>query len=189
MEDLARRLGANVRFLRQSHGLSLSQLAARSGVAKSTLAQIEAGSTNPTLTTIHSLAVALSVDAKQLIDSVEPTAATVVVRAGEGSDISGETSVARHMRTALVGPSVIEFHRVVLEAGTHETSPSHGSGSLEHVLVTRGSVTLGPPDDQATAHAGDYVSYPGDRPHRFEALGAEDAEYWIVASFPRRLGE
>ena len=189
MDDLAGRLGANVRFLRHSHGLSLALLAARSGVAKSTLGQIEAGSTNPTLSTIHSLAVALSVEVKQLIDAVEPAAETVIVRAGEGSDISGETSVAQHMRTALVGPSVVEFHRVTLEAGTHETSPSHGSGSLEHVLVTRGSVVLGPAEDAVTAHVGDYVSYPGDRPHRFEALGAEPAEYWIVATFPRRLGE
>lgn len=189
MEELAQRLGANVRFLRHSHGLSLSQLAARSGVAKSTLGQIEAGATNPTLATIHSLAVALSTDVKHLVDSAEADAKTVIVRAGEGADVSGETSIAQLMRTTLVGPSVLELHSVVLTAGTHETSPSHGSGSQEHVLVTRGRLRLGPAEDSVTAVRGDYVSYSADRPHRFEAVGAEDAEYWIVATFPRRIGE
>lgn len=189
MQDLARRLGANARFFRESQGLSLSQLASRSGIAKSTLSQIEAGATNPTLATVHSLAGALSVDVKQLIDSADAETATVLIRRGEGADVSGESSIGQFVHSGLFGPSVVEFHRVVLEAGTHETSSSHGSGAREHVLVTRGRVRLGPPEDSVIAGPGDFAAYRGDRPHRFEALGAEAAEYWIVAAFPRRIGE
>ncbi len=188
MDELAARVGANVRFLRAGSGLSLGQLAARSGVAKSTLSQIEAGTTNPTLATLEALAGALSVDVRELLASIVADA-VVTVRRGSGADVSGESSVGELMQSATVGPSVVEFHRLRLEAGTHEASPSHGAGAREHVLVESGSLEAGPVDARVVLGAGDYASYPGDRLHRFEAVGEEAASYWIVATYPRRLGE
>ena len=52
MESEVRALSANVRRLRESHGLSLAALARRTGVAKATLFKIEARRTNPTLETL-----------------------------------------------------------------------------------------------------------------------------------------
>lgn len=185
MDDVWERLGANVRLLRESQGVSLTQLAVRTGVAKSTLSQLEAGSANPTLATMDAVAKALSVDVPRLLGE-SPRAGVLHVRKGAGADVSGQSSAAELMRSALVGPSVVEFHRIRLEAGTHESSPSHGAGSFEHVLVVSGTVHVGPPDAQVLAGPGDYVSYPGDAVHRFEA-GDTAAEYWIVATFPRSL--
>ena len=60
-------LAANVKRLRESHGLSLAQLADRTGVAKATLFKIESQRTNPTLSTLTSLSTAFSVPVAQLI--------------------------------------------------------------------------------------------------------------------------
>lgn len=181
------RVGVNARRLRDEHGISLAQLARRTGIAKSTLSQLESGTANPTLATLQAVANALSVDVSRLFDD-KAVDGLVHIRQGDGVDVSGETSRTELMRSAIVGPSVVEFHRNELAAGTHETSPSHGVGSIEHVLVVSGQVRLGPTDAQVLASAGDYVSYPGDQVHRFETVSDVPAVCWIVATFPRQLG-
>ena len=54
---LSRALGENVRRLRLERGLSVVELAARSGVARATLTQLESGRGNPTIETIAALAI------------------------------------------------------------------------------------------------------------------------------------
>ena len=53
-------LGQHLQRLRQERGLSLSQLAAAAGIAKSNLSRLEQGNGNPTLDTIWRLAVQLN---------------------------------------------------------------------------------------------------------------------------------
>ena len=132
------------------------------------------------------MATALSVDVGELLGESSNDDVTHV-RRGTGVDDSGGDSVSELMRSALVGPSILEFHRIQLTAGSQESSPSHGSGSREHVLVLSGPLELGPLDNRVLADTGDYVAYPGDRIHHFEATGTDDAVYWIVATFPRSL--
>ncbi len=57
--ELAQEVGARLRRLRQDRGLSLSELARRSGVGKGTLSELETGQRNPTLETLYALTTAL----------------------------------------------------------------------------------------------------------------------------------
>ena len=76
-------IAAALRRERERAGLSLTELARRAGLAKSTLSQLEAGTGNPSVETLWALGVALGVPFSQL---VEPPAPQVrVVRAGEGA--------------------------------------------------------------------------------------------------------
>src|SRR5512146_3351275 len=69
-------------------GLSLTELAKRAGIAKSTLSQLEAGTGNPSVETLWALGVALGVPFSRL---VEPAAPPVrVVRAGAGPRVPSE---------------------------------------------------------------------------------------------------
>lgn len=58
-DDLLQKLAAGVRARRKALGFTLDELAARSGVAKSTLSKIENAATDTCLTTIKKLAIAL----------------------------------------------------------------------------------------------------------------------------------
>jgi transcriptional regulator with XRE-family HTH domain len=49
-------------------GLSLTELARRAGIAKSTLSQLESGAGNPSVETLWALAVALGVPFSRLVD-------------------------------------------------------------------------------------------------------------------------
>lgn len=53
---------------RQRTGLSLAEIARRAGIAKSTLSQLEAGSSNPSTETLWSLCVALDIPFAGLLE-------------------------------------------------------------------------------------------------------------------------
>jgi quercetin dioxygenase-like cupin family protein len=44
---------------------------------------------------------------------------------------------------------------------------------VEHVIIARGRALVGPRDAPVELHPGDYICYPADEPHVFEALEAD----------------
>ena len=63
-----RTIAAALRRERERLGVSLTELARRAGVAKSTLSQLEAATGNPSIETLWALAVALDVPFSRLVD-------------------------------------------------------------------------------------------------------------------------
>ena len=64
---LALLVGARVRQLRVAQGWSQSSLAARAGLGKATLSEIEAGRRNPTLETLYAIAAQLQIGLSELL--------------------------------------------------------------------------------------------------------------------------
>ena len=186
MESEVKALSANVRRLRESHGLSLAGLAHRAGVAKATLFKIEARRTNPTLETLLALADGLSVTVGELIadDGGSPVE---VVRQGKGRPIPDSVVGASLLNSILVGSTLIEVYELAIPAGQSEVSISHGAGAREHVIVRSGRVRVGPLDAEVALGPGDYATFPSDRTHRWTALGGKAARLWVVHTFPRPL--
>jgi transcriptional regulator with XRE-family HTH domain len=60
--------GENLRRIRESKGLSLSQVSSKCDVDKSNIAKVESGQFNIQLTKIFELAKGLGVEAKELLD-------------------------------------------------------------------------------------------------------------------------
>src|SRR2546421_13125068 len=75
-------IGARVKALRESSGLSLRDLAARSGVSAPMLSQVERGETSPTLTVASRIAAGLELTLSQLLRLDEGGSVTVI-RAAE----------------------------------------------------------------------------------------------------------
>src|SRR5215467_11473891 len=80
-----REIALALRKERERAGLSISELAKRAEVAKSTLSQLESGNGNPNIETIWALSVALDVPFSRLVDPPRPR--VQVIRAGEGPRI------------------------------------------------------------------------------------------------------
>jgi transcriptional regulator with XRE-family HTH domain len=177
-------LALNARRLRESHGLSLAQLAERTGVAKATLFKVEARRTNPTLETLVALADALSVPVADLIaPDGEPE--VEVVRRHEGQPIPDSVVGARLLKSKLVGSTLVEVFELAIPPGESEVSISHGPGAREHVLVRSGRAVVGPLDSEVELGTGDYATYPADRMHHWTAVGRRPARLWVVHTFPR----
>ncbi|MGH2832694.1 MAG: helix-turn-helix domain-containing protein [Solirubrobacteraceae bacterium] len=71
-------IGARVRALREASGLSLRDLAARSGVSAPMLSQVERGETSPTLSVAARIAAGLELRLSQFLRLDEGSAVTVV---------------------------------------------------------------------------------------------------------------
>jgi transcriptional regulator with XRE-family HTH domain len=159
----------SLRRERERVGLSLSELAKRAGIAKSTLSQLEAASGNPSVETLWALGVALDVPFSRLVDPPRPK--VQVIRAGEGPAVFSER--ADYVATLLAScpPNARrDVYLISAEPGSVRESEPHMPGVVEHVVLCAGRARLGLTDDPVDVGPGDYVAYPGDLPHIFEAL-------------------
>ncbi|MER6428941.1 MULTISPECIES: helix-turn-helix domain-containing protein [Streptomyces] len=150
-------------------GLSLSELAKRAGIAKSTLSQLEAAGGNPSMETIWALAVALGVPFSALVEP--PAPAVRVIRAGQGPTVHSEqSSYLASLLSACPPGARRDIYYVWLEPGSVRDSAPHIPGTTEHIVVAEGGVKAGPRGQEVELGPGDYLSYRGDVPHAYEAL-------------------
>ncbi len=150
-------------------GLSLAELARRAGIAKSTLSQLEAGTGNPSVETLWALGVALDVPFARLVDPPRPR--VQVIRAGEGPGVASQE--AEYVATLLAAcpPNARrDIYVVTAEPGSVRASDPHMPGVVEHVVLSAGRALAGPTEAPVELAPGDYLAYPGDHPHVFEAL-------------------
>ncbi|HEY7225884.1 MAG TPA: XRE family transcriptional regulator [Micromonosporaceae bacterium] len=162
-------IAAALRLERERAGLTLSEVARRAGVAKSTLSQLESGTGNPSVETLWALAVALGVPFSQLVDP--PTPQVRILRAGEGVQIHAE--LAKFAATLLAAGSPHarrDLYLMRLEPGSVRAAQAHLTGSVEHVIVAGGRMRTGPSEAPIELAAGDYATFRGDAPHCYEAL-------------------
>ncbi|MEU5596981.1 XRE family transcriptional regulator [Streptomyces sp. NPDC020298] len=171
-------IAASLRRERARAGLSLSELAKRAGIAKSTLSQLEGAGGNPSMETIWSLAVALGVPFSTLVEP--PGSAVQVIRAGEGPTVHSEQSSYLASLLSVSPPGARrDIYYVWLEPGTVRDSEPHIPGTVEHIVVGEGRVKAGPHGEVVELGPGDYVSYRGDVPHTYEAL-AEGTKFVLI---------
>jgi transcriptional regulator with XRE-family HTH domain len=154
---------------RERHGISLTELARRAGIAKSTLSQLEAGAGNPSVETLWALAVVLEVPFSRLVDP--PAEPVQVIRAGEGLAIRSEQAPFAATLLAACPPGARrDLHVMSAEPGAAREAHAHIRGTTEHVIVAAGRWRAGPAGGEVELGPGDYARFPGDRPHSYEAL-------------------
>ncbi|MFC9840548.1 helix-turn-helix domain-containing protein [Rhodococcus sp. NPDC127530] len=162
-------IGPSLRRERERLGMSLTEVARRAGVAKSTLSQLESGGGNPSVETLWALCVALDVQMSQLLDPPRPR--VQVIRADEGPVLTSERSDYRATLVASCPPSARrDLYRLAVEPGPGRESEPHMPGVVEHVILSAGRALVGVAGDPVELGPGDYIAFPGDVAHVFEAL-------------------
>lgn len=168
--QLRARVASAVRGHRSRSGRSLAELATTAGIGKSTLHAIETGDANPSIETIWALARALEVPFGVLLDP--PTATVRLVRAGDGPKVESSegAGMVAHLLTTTARGARVEWYTLHLAAGPSRAAEGHANGTVEHVLVTAGRLLVGPEDAVVDLGPGDLAVFPGDVPHRYDAL-------------------
>jgi transcriptional regulator with XRE-family HTH domain len=165
-------IAASIRRERDRAGLSLTELAGRAGIAKSTLSQLESGTGNPSVETLWAIAATLGIPLSRLVDP--PRSNVRVIRAGEGPVIHSEQANYAATLLASCPPGARrDIFLIGAQPGEPRISQPHPPGTVEHVVLGAGRARVGPGDDPIELGPGDYVTYPGDAPHTFEALGRD----------------
>lgn len=149
--------------------MSTVTLAKLSAVARATLAKIEAGDGNPTIDTLYALADTLGVALGDLIGEPPAAARVLVVRAGEGTQVHG--AVSAHLLDRVHGHGLTEVYAISFSTHTRTAGP-HPIGVLESIFLTAGRLRVGPADDPVELGPGDYIRFPGDVSHLYQAIGA-----------------
>lgn len=162
-------IAASIRRERERAGLSMAELARRAGIAKSSLSQLEAGLGNPGVETLWSLATALGISFSRLVDP--PHSQVRVVRAGQGPVTFAEkASYAATLLASCPPGARRDIFWIAAQPGPARVSAPHMAGTVEHVMIAAGEALAGPTEDPVRLSPGDYIAYPGDAPHVFEAL-------------------
>lgn len=164
---------------RENAGMSQAELARRAGVAKSTLSQLESGSGNPSLETLWSLSTALDIPFSRLVDPTHRGVA--VIRAEQQAGISSEDGrYSATLLSAAPAHARRDIYAVHAEPGSVRQSAPHRPGSIEHVVMGVGRARVGPVGAAVELKTGDYMNFPGDEEHIFEALEPSTSASVIV---------
>ncbi|HHG8772712.1 TPA: helix-turn-helix domain-containing protein [Raoultella planticola] len=160
-------------------GLSLAEVARRAGIAKSTLSQLESGNGNPSLETLWALCVALDIPFARLLEP--QTQKTQVLRRGEGTKVVAEQAHYQAILLAACPPGARrDIYLLLTQPGADRVSHPHPPGSVEHIIITQGRARVGLTEAPEELGEGDYICYPADREHLFQAL-EPDTQAILVA--------
>jgi len=172
-------IAVSVHRAREQAGLSLTELARRAGIAKSTLSQLESGVGNPSVETLWALGVALDVPLSRLVDPPRPTVR--VLRGGEGPALHSERADYTATLLASCPPGARrDIYRIEAQPGEPRTAEPHMPGTIEHALLGTGRALVGPVDEPVELAPGDYVTYPGDALHIFKALTPDTIAMFVM---------
>jgi len=179
-------IGPRVRALREGMGLSLRDLAERSGVSAPMLSQVERGETSPTLAVATRIAAGLELSLSQLLRLDEGGAVTVV-RAAERR--TGGAGPDGHRFEVLTPPrpgqrAELSWHELAPGAATGgpDDPPMHEPGSRESALIQEGEPVLVCDGERHHLAPGDCVTFDSDLPHHFENPGPGPATFLAVVT-------
>jgi len=163
---------------RKRAGLSLSALALKADLAKSTLSQLEAGKGNPSIETLWAIASALDIPFSFLFENI--TTSSQLIRAQEGAEMSSDSSSFSTVLLDKCPPMRRrDLYRINLLHGSVRKADPHPQGTVEHVFICDGLVRIGPAGGTEDIKSGDYFRYPADVAHSYEAL-SETASILLV---------
>ena len=163
MTDAAKNLADNIRQLRESRGLTQQQLARLSEIPRPTLASLETGAANPTLSVLTGVAAALQVSIEELIGS--PRNQVQIFRAGFGK--------SRRKPGAVISPLLpetipgLDISRIELNPGGRLTGIPHTTGTREYLSCISGTIELRVAAAGWILECGDAIVFRGDQRHSY----------------------
>lgn len=178
------RIGPVIQRERKAHKLTLERLAARSGVSKSMLSQIERGEANPSFAVLWSLTRALGIEFTDLIggtataaerDEIElvTAAQTPEIRSSDGACRLRILSAPR-----LAGQT--EWYEVEIAAGGKLDSAPHARGAREHFTALTDGFEIRSGDSTVRLSAGETARYAADVPHAIANRGKAKARGFLM---------
>lgn len=176
-------VATEVRRRRQQRGWTLDVAAARLGVSRRLLAQIEAGQGNPSLSTLLAMASGFDVSLVDLLSGGDKPSITVQEDNATARVLwSGpEGGVGR----LLLGSDPLELWEWSLEPGEGRVADAHRTGSREILLVTAGAVTITVGSaETVTVGRGQSAMFRADEPHAYRNHTAKRVAFVLAVHEP-----
>ena len=182
MQDAATHLARNVRLLRDTRGMTQSQMAKLASLPRATWANLESGAANPTLAVLDRVASVFQVTIEELIAAPRSEArhykkAQLVVK------MRGAAAIRKLLPDPIPG---MEIDRFELPPRAKVTGIPHTPGTREYLTCESGEIVLVASGEQYRLETGDVVAFRGDQRHSYENPGTKTAIAYSVVVIARR---
>jgi transcriptional regulator with XRE-family HTH domain len=182
-------IGAEVRKLRKSFDLTVSELSVASGISAGLLSKIENGSISPSLATLSSLAKALNVPITRLFHETGEQRDCAFVKAGTGVRIERRGTKAGHLYNllghSLGGEVTVEPYLITLK-GDAEPYTDFRHAGVEFIYMLSGKVRYRHADRSYLLESGDALFFDAAGRHGPEELIKAPMTYLSIIIYPRR---
>jgi DNA-binding XRE family transcriptional regulator/quercetin dioxygenase-like cupin family protein len=166
--ELEAAIGRNVRALRQQHGLSVAEMAARVGISKAMMSKIENAQTSCSLSTLALLAKGFDVPVTSLFRGADAERPAAFVPAGTGAHIVRNGSMQGH-EYQLLGPLRGEHKRLeclhVSLSEKSKTYPLFQHPGTEFIYMLEGVMDYGHSRSVYRLRPGDSLEIDGEGAH------------------------
>jgi transcriptional regulator with XRE-family HTH domain len=186
---LERALGARIRSIRRERDLSVIDLASASNISAGMLSKIENGQISPSLSTLQSLANALTVSLSMLFAATEERRDCSFVRAKQGVIIERRGTKVGHVYQllghVLGGDVVFEPFLITLKEEAEAFTGFQHSG-IEFIYMLTGEVIYRHGDKNYRLRPGDSILFDSGALHGPETLVKCPMTYLSVIVYPRK---
>ncbi|MCR9125663.1 MAG: XRE family transcriptional regulator [Rhodobacteraceae bacterium] len=181
-------IGRELRAIRHQHGLTVADLAQRTGLSIGMLSKIENGNTSPSLTTLQSLSESLGVPVTAFFRRFETRRNAVHTRAGAGVETDRAGTRAGHQYRLLghIGGNasgvMVEPYLITLTEAS-DVFPAFQHDGVEMIYMLQGAVDYRHGTAVYPLRPGDTLFFDADAPHGPEVLVRLPARYLSVISY------
>lgn len=179
-------LGEQIRALRKEKGLSLEQLAKKSGVALATLSRLENGKHSGNFKTHQKIAEALGIAVTDLYKGFEQPEqeATLLMRPGlkEAEAFTYNEKASAVQLTSQIAGKKMFPQMLVLQPGGKTTIEQYARGTERWVLGQKGEVEVKVADQTYRISEEGTLYFKASLPHQFSNPGKSPAKCVLVTS-------
>lgn len=189
--NLEMAIGHEVRTYRKKLGITVTDLAAATGISLGMLSKIENGNISPSLTTLQSLSRALGVPLTAFFRVYEEPRNAVFVKAGQGVELERRGTRAGHQYNLLghidnnSSGVIVEPYLISLTADS-DVFPTFQHEGMEFLYMLEGEVVYRHGDQLFPMQSGDSLFFDADAPHGPEKLVTLPAKYLSIICYPQR---
>ena len=188
--NLEMAIGHEVRAYRKKLGITVTDLAAATGISLGMLSKIENGNISPSLTTLQSLSRALGVPLTAFFRRFEEPRNAVFVKAGQGIELERRGTRAGHQYNLLghidnnTSGVIVEPYLITLTADS-DTFPTFQHEGMEFLYMLEGEVIYRHGDQLFQMQPGDSLFFDADAPHGPEQLVKLPSKYLSIICYPQ----
>lgn len=181
------RISARIRHWREEAGLTLQELAKRSGLATSTVQKVETGQMIPSVAVLLKVSHGLGRRPTELIREGDSDLDVALVRSGERDRTGHEKSMMIERLSGDLSEPSLEMWRVHLEPDASSgAAPIHYEGE-EIIVCEKGRVTFTIGGDDYVLDAGDSLHFKAHIPHSWQNRASRPARFTVTGTLPGRL--
>ncbi len=183
-DDPVAALGPQIRELRKARGLTLTDLARRTGLSIGHLSQVERGLSTPTIRQLQQISAAMGVQIGWFFRSDPPVDgddARVVVRSNRRRVLTiGDAGVTDELLVPDLDRE-IEMLLCTIHPGMGSGDEPYSHEGEEAGFILSGEMDLWVDDQHFHLKAGDSFAFASTRPHRYRNAGTSALQViWVI---------